>query len=112
MYLRSEYGIILECEVIIAYPGRFALAAGTSTLVRCRERWISTQFGGRAFIIIKGPRPWRPYRHAPTAEIVDPAETAAKHTSRMGLYQTVGRGEESRAVSLRKDVGFESGTPV
>lgn len=112
MYLRSEYGIILECEVIIAYPGRLALAASTSALVRCRERWISAQFSGRALIIIKRPRPRRPYRYPSTAEIVDPAETAPKRTtSRMGLHQAVGRGEESRAIGLREDVGFESRTP-
>lgn len=114
MYLRAEYGIMLECEVIITYSGRFALTTGASAFVRWWEWWISAQFGGSAFIIIERSRPRRPHRHCSSAEVVISAETATEHTTRgtrVGLYQAMGRREESSAVVLREDICFEAGIP-
>lgn len=112
IYSRAEYGVMLKRKVIVAYSGWFVLAAGTSALVRRWERRISAQFSGSAFIIIERPRPRRPHRHSPTAEVVDPAETAAEHTAaRVGLHQAMGRREEICAIVLREDIGFEGGTP-
>lgn len=98
--------------MVIAYPGRLALSAGTSALVWCREGWITAQFGGGTLIIIERPRPRWSYRHPSTAEVIDSAETAAENgISRVSLRQAVSRGEEGHAVSLREDVGFEGRTP-
>lgn len=70
------------------------------------------QFGGSAFIVIERPRPRRPHCHSPTTEVVDSAETATEHTAaRMSLHQAMGRGEESFAVVLREEIGFEGGIP-
>lgn len=40
MHLRAKHGVILEREVVVAYPGRLVLAAGASALVRRRERRV------------------------------------------------------------------------
>lgn len=111
VHLRAKHGVILEREVIVAYPGWLVLAASARALVGRRERWIAAQFGGRALIIIERSRPRRPHRHPPATEIVDPAEAAAERTAGVGLHQPVGRGEEGRAVILGEKIGFDGGTP-
>lgn len=115
MHLRAEHRVILEREVVVAYPGWPVLAAGAGALVRRRERRVPAQFGGGSLIVVEGSRPRRPHRHPSTTEIVDPAESAAEHAAagRMGLHEAMGRGEKGRAVVLlREDVsGFESGRP-
>lgn len=99
--------------MIVTYPGWFAVAAGASALVGRRERRIPAQFRGGALVIIERPHPGRPHRHPAAAEVVDTAESAAKHIAgRVGLHQTVGRGEEIRAAVLGEDVrGLDGGRP-
>lgn len=112
IYLRAEYGVMLKCEVIVAYSGGFVLTAGTSALVGRWERWISAQFSGSAFIIIERPRPRRSHRYSATAEVVDSAETATERTTaRVGLHQAMGRREKICATVLSEKIGFEGGTP-
>lgn len=47
-YLRSQYGVVLNGEVVVANPWRLALAARARTLIRGRETGIAPKFGRRA----------------------------------------------------------------
>lgn len=100
MHLRAEHGVILEREMVVAYPGWLVFAAGASALVRRRERRVPAQFRGGSLIVIERSRPRRPHRHPSTTEVVDSAESAAEHAGaggRMGLHEAVGCGEKARA---------------
>lgn len=113
MHLRPEHGVVLQREVVVTYPGWLAVAAGASALVGRRERRISAQFGGGALVVIERPQPRRPHRHPEATEVVDAAESAAKHIAgRMRLDQAVGCGEEVDVTALREDVSrLDVGTP-
>lgn len=93
---RPKDGVILEGEMVIAYPRWFVLAASSGALVRRGKRRISAQFSRGSLAVIEGPRPRWSDGHPPTAKIVDPAETASKHVAgrRMSLHQAMTRGEE------------------
>lgn len=110
---RPKHGVILEGEMVIAYPGRLVFAASSGTLVRRGKRRISAQFGRGTLAVIEGPRPRWSNGHPPTAEIVDPPETASKHVAgrRMSLYQAMARGEEVGGVVGEDVARLDSGRP-
>lgn len=110
---RPKDGVILEGEMVIAYPRWFVLAASSGTLVRRGKRRISAQFSRGSLAVIEGSRPWWSDSHPPAAKIVDPAETTSKHVTgrRMSLHQAMTRREEVAGIVGEDVTRFNSRCP-